>query len=72
MKTYTDILTAIDDGRLASWRTRPAPEIAIAYWKLAERATVRDVVMAVRADEAHHRDVNHAFAGSPKKNPFLQ
>ena len=25
-------------------------------------ATLRDVVEVVRADEAHHRDVNHAFA----------
>ena len=25
-------------------------------------ATLRDVVLVVRADEAHHRDVNHGFA----------
>ena len=25
-------------------------------------ATLRDVVLLVRADEAHHRDVNHGFA----------
>ena len=25
-------------------------------------ATLRDVVLVVRADEAHHRDVNHRFA----------
>ena len=23
---------------------------------------LRDVILVVRADEAHHRDVNHAFA----------
>lgn len=40
----------------------PAPEIAKRYWKLADDATLRDVVLVARADEAHHRDVNHAFA----------
>ena len=27
-----------------------------------DNATLRDVVLVVRADEAHHRDVNHGFA----------
>ncbi|CAN8268752.1 unnamed protein product [Cochlearia groenlandica] len=37
----------------------PAPAIAIDYWRLPKDATLRDVVVVVRADEAHHRDVNH-------------
>lgn len=41
----------------------PAPAIARHYWKLPDNATLRDVVLAVRADEAHHRDINHGFAG---------
>ncbi|KAJ3269974.1 hypothetical protein HDV01_000780, partial [Terramyces sp. JEL0728] len=28
VKTYTDIIAAIDDGRLAEWKDKPAPEIA--------------------------------------------
>jgi hypothetical protein len=28
-------------------------------WNLAPNSTLRDVVLVVRADEAHHRDVNH-------------
>ena len=40
----------------------PAPKIARDYWGLPESATLRDVVLVVRADEAHHRDVNHGFA----------
>jgi hypothetical protein len=32
------------------------------YWGLPEGSTLRDVVLVVRADDAHHRDVNHAFA----------
>lgn len=57
--SYTAYLAEIDAGRLPN---PPAPEIAIDYWKLPADATLRDVVIAVRADEAGHRDVNHAFA----------
>lgn len=57
--SYTLYLQEIDAGRAANV---PAPEIAKRYWKMAEDATLRDVVLIVRADEAHHRDVNHGFA----------
>jgi len=57
--SYTQYLAEIDAGRHANV---PAPEIARRYWKLPEDATLRDVVIVVRADEANHRDVNHAFA----------
>ncbi|MFT5774408.1 alternative oxidase [Hyphomonas sp.] len=57
--SYTNYLTAIDSGELAN---PPAPRIAIDYWKLSPDATLRDVVIAVRADEMEHRDVNHRFA----------
>ena len=40
----------------------PAPEIAKNCWKLPANATLRDVVLAVREDEAGHRDVNHGYA----------
>lgn len=36
-----------------------APAIARSYWKLGEQGTVLDLMYAVRADEAEHRDVNH-------------
>jgi ubiquinol oxidase len=57
--SYTQYLEEIDAGRQENV---PAPRIAIDYWKLPEAARLRDVVLAVRADEAHHRDTNHAFA----------
>ena len=57
--SYTLYLQEIDDGRSANG---PAPEIAKHYWKLPDDATLRDVVLVVRADEAHHRDVNHGLA----------
>ncbi|KAJ3295927.1 inducible alternative oxidase 2 [Borealophlyctis nickersoniae] len=40
----------------------PAPLIAKQYWRLDEGASIKDVVAAVRADEAGHRDVNHDLA----------
>jgi ubiquinol oxidase len=57
--SYTLYLKEIDEGRSPNV---PAPAIAKHYWKMSEDATLRDVVLVVRADEAHHRDVNHGFA----------
>ena len=59
--SYTLYLNEIDEGRSPNV---PAPAIAIHYWKMAPDATLRDVVLLVRADEAHHRDVNHGFAST--------
>lgn len=57
--SYTQYLDEIDSGRVEDV---PAPQIAIDYWKLPADARLREVVLAVRADEAEHRDVNHGFA----------
>ena len=57
--SYTNYLAEIDEGRSTNV---PAPAIAKRYWGLPDDATLRDVVLVVRADEAHHRDVNHGFA----------
>eukprot|EP00535_Pseudo-nitzschia_heimii_P011028 CAMPEP_0197198158 /NCGR_PEP_ID=MMETSP1423-20130617/33230_1 /TAXON_ID=476441 /ORGANISM="Pseudo-nitzschia heimii, Strain UNC1101" /LENGTH=477 /DNA_ID=CAMNT_0042651987 /DNA_START=112 /DNA_END=1545 /DNA_ORIENTATION=+ len=67
--TYTTIVGAIEEApfgsELAAWRTQHAPSIAKAYWKLGETGTVLDLILAVRADEAEHRDVNHACSDLP-------
>ena len=57
--SYTLYLQEIDEGRSPNV---PAPAIAKHYWKMASDATLRDVIFIVRADEAHHRDINHGFA----------
>ncbi|KAM3389424.1 hypothetical protein ACQJBY_011514 [Aegilops geniculata] len=54
--SYTEFLKDLDDGKIDNV---PAPAIAIDYWRLPANATLKDVVTVVRADEAHHRDVNH-------------
>lgn len=57
--SYTEYLAEIESGRIENIA---APQIAIDYWKLAPGARLKDVVIAVRIDEAGHRDVNHGFA----------
>ena len=57
--SYTEYLAGVDNRDYANV---PAPSIAIDYWKLAPDARLRDVIIAVRADESHHRDVNHEYA----------
>lgn len=66
--SYTLYLQELDEGRSPNV---PAPAIAKHYWKMADDATLRDVILVVRQDEMHHRDVNHGFAckiaGMPDK-----
>jgi len=64
--SYTHYLEEIDAGRMPNVA---APAIAKRYWKLADNATLRDVVIVVRADEAHHRDVNHGLANELSGQP---
>ena len=57
--SYTEYLNELDEGHIENV---PAPRIAITYWNLADDAKLRDVILAVRDDEAGHRDVNHYIA----------
>lgn len=59
--SYTEFLSEIDNGSIENVA---APQIAIDYkpWNLDETSTLRDLVIAVRADEEGHRDRNHEMA----------
>ena len=57
--SYTQYLERIDKGIIENIA---APQIAIDYYNLDQNATLRDVVIAVRADEQGHADVNHNMA----------
>jgi len=59
VRSYTEFLAEIDNGKIENV---PAPQVAIDYWNLNEDATLRDVVIVVREDEAGHRDRNHEMA----------
>ncbi|WVZ02587.1 hypothetical protein V8G54_023393, partial [Vigna mungo] len=54
--SYTEYLKDLESGAIENV---PAPAIAIDYWRLPKDAKLKDVIIVIRADEAHHRDVNH-------------
>ncbi|KAL7150552.1 hypothetical protein ABFS83_05G120200 [Erythranthe nasuta] len=56
VNSYTEFLIDLEKGLVEN---QPAPAIAIDYWRLSPDATLKDVVTVIRADEAHHRDLNH-------------
>ncbi|XP_076936782.1 ubiquinol oxidase 2, mitochondrial-like [Bidens hawaiensis] len=56
VNSYTEFLNDLEKGVMEDI---PAPAIAIDYWCLPKNSTLRDVVRVIRADEAHHRDLNH-------------
>ena len=37
MSVYYSILQCIDDGTLPIWQTKPAPTLAVNYWRLKVR-----------------------------------
>lgn len=59
IRSYESFEEAILQGHIEN---SDAPKSAIEYWKLPEDAKLVDVVRAVRADEASHRDANHHMA----------
>jgi len=59
VKTYNKFLSAIDEKQIPNTK---APNISIEYWGLPNDATLRDVVLIIRADEMDHRDVNHSMS----------
>jgi hypothetical protein len=72
VKTYTHLVEDLDAGNVPEWEGKVVPPIAMHYWQLGEGAKMRDLILAVRADEACHSHVNHTFAGmkSTDINPF--
>jgi ubiquinol oxidase len=62
--SYTGYLEQVERGAVEDV---PAPRLAIDYWKLPADARLREVIIAVRADEAKHRDMNHSFADALAK-----
>lgn len=57
--SYTQYLEQVDAGLVENV---PAPEMAMEYWNLPPDARLRELIIAVRADEAGHRDKNHEYA----------
>lgn len=73
VKTYTNCIAELEAGRIPEWSNKPAPLIAIDYWRLPSDAKLIDVLYSVRSDETTHRFVNHSLANlnpSADVNPF--
>jgi threonyl-tRNA synthetase len=70
--TYTSILERMDRGENQDLVNMKIPDVAKAYWKMSDDATMRDLILQIRADEAHHRHANHTFASikPTDANPF--
>lgn len=62
---YTDFLAQVAAGAVENG---PAPRVAIDYWKPHKDAQLQEAIIAVRADEAKHRHVNHSFAATLAKD----
>lgn len=62
VKTYTHVLELLDADHLPLFKLLDAPAIAKEYYKLDDGAKLREVLACMRADEAHHRDVNHSLS----------
>ncbi len=61
VKSYTEYLEQVESGQVINI---PAPKIAIEYYNLHPTAQLSDLIIAVRADEMHHAEVNHNYASS--------
>ena len=57
--SYSQYLSHVGSGQTENI---PAPEIAKKIWNLPKDAKLREVVLAIRADEMKHREVNHCIA----------
>jgi hypothetical protein len=74
--TYANIIQQVETPGTPlheAWSTKPAPQIAINYWKLSEDSKWVDVLKCMFADECNHRDVNHtaAYLKTTDPNPFV-
>lgn len=70
VRTYSHCINDVEKGFVPEWTDKPAPQIAIDYWRLKPNASLLDVIKAVRADEATHRFVNHSLADLDQTRDF--
>lgn len=63
-RNYSMILKDIDrkGGVLNHWKEKPAGKDAVDYYRFDHTATLRDLILAIRADETCHQESNHFFA----------
>lgn len=69
--TYTSMIQHYDEGKLPRWQTKKPSNEAIKYWDLPENATMRELLLAIRADEVNHREYNHYMASLEKDDQMF-
>lgn len=62
VKTYSNMIIDYDKGKLPIWKKMPVAKDPKRYWELPDDASMRDLLLAIRADEVNHREFNHHFA----------
>jgi len=72
VKTYTQIINDIDADKLPRWTNMPITKDVKKYWELPQDATMRDLIIAIRADEVNHREYNHYFSELGKDEPIMK
>ena len=59
VKSYTEYLHMVESGEVENI---PAPQLAIEYYGMKKSAKLSDLIKKVRADEAHHADINYKYS----------
>ena len=59
VKSYTEYLKMVESGEVENI---PAPQLAIDYYGMKKSAKLSDLIKKVRADEAHHADINYKYS----------
>ena len=59
VKSYTEYLKMVESGEVENI---PAPQLAIDYYGMKKSAKLSDLIKKVRADEAHHADINLKYS----------
>ncbi len=57
--SYTHYLKLVDDGEIENI---PATKLAKQYYNLKDDATLRDIIIKIRADEEKHAQVNYRYS----------
>ena len=59
VKSYTQYLHMVDSGQAENI---PATELAKQYYNLDDDATLRDIIIKIRADEEKHAKINYGYS----------
>ena len=59
VKSYTEYLHMVESGEVENI---PAPQLAIEYYGMKKSAKLSDLIKKVRADEAHHSEINYKYS----------